>query len=227
MTKASDIHDSAAQWLIRLEGPTAPDTWDALQAWMDEDPRHRAAFIRLRVAWNRVDRLKNMRPVDGTINSDLLARTNISPAALLIRGLQPLQGTPRKRLEDLLMPDRRRVFAIAGAIALSAAFLIVDGSFFLANLLKVAQGGWLPLSFAALLFLIMTTWRTGTEAVREVIRGHPHSPHRLGPGFVLDPPGEAKRHRHGAPVRGRPRFGFVLIDEERMAAGARRRLAVH
>jgi len=117
MSRASDISDAAAQWLVRIEGQVSPQTWDALQAWMDEDPRHRAAFIRLRVAWNRVDRLKNMRPVDGTINSDLLARTNISPAALLIRGLQPLQGTPRKRLEDLVMPDRRRVLATAGAIA--------------------------------------------------------------------------------------------------------------
>ena len=117
MSRASDISDAAAEWLIRVEGQTSPQTWEALQAWMDEDPRHRAAFIRLRVAWNRVDRLKNMRPVDGTINSDLLARTNVSPAALLIRGLQPLQGTPRKRLEDLFMPDRRRVFATAAAIA--------------------------------------------------------------------------------------------------------------
>jgi transmembrane sensor len=123
MSKASDISDAAAEWLIRIEGQTtSPETWDALQAWMDADPRHRAAFIRLRVAWNRVDRLKNMRPVDGTINSDLLARTNISPAKLLIRGLQPLQGTPRKRLEDLLIPDRRRVLVTAGAIAAAGIF---------------------------------------------------------------------------------------------------------
>jgi transmembrane sensor len=122
MSKASDISDAAAEWLIRIEGQTSPGTWDALQAWMDENPRHRAAFIRLRVAWNRVDRLKNMRPVDGTINSDLLARTNTSPAAVLARGLQPLQGTPRKRLEDLLMPDRRRVLATAGAIAAVGVF---------------------------------------------------------------------------------------------------------
>jgi transmembrane sensor len=118
MSKASDISDAAAEWLIRIEGQqTSPETWEALDAWMDEDPRHRAAFIRLRVAWNRVDRLKNMRPIDGTINSDLLARTNISPATLLTRGLQPLDGTPRKRLEDLLIPDRRRVLATAAAIA--------------------------------------------------------------------------------------------------------------
>jgi len=122
MSRASDISDAAAQWLIRIEGQTSPDTWEALQTWMDEDPRHRAEFIRLRVAWNRVDRLKNMRPVDGTINSDLLARANVRPAALLIRGLQPLQGTPRKGLEDLMMPDRRRVLATAGAIAAAGVF---------------------------------------------------------------------------------------------------------
>jgi len=123
MSKATDISDAAAEWLIRIEGQmTSPEIWDSLQALMDADPRHRAAFIRLRVAWNRVDRLKNMRPVDGTINSDLLARTNISPAAVLTRGLQPLEGTPRRRLEDLLMPERRRVLATAAAIAVTGVF---------------------------------------------------------------------------------------------------------
>jgi len=117
MTKASEIHDAAAEWLIRLEGPAAPDMWDALQTWMDEDPRHRAEFIRLRVAWNRVDRLKNMRPEDGTIDSDLLAPSKISPATLLVRGLQPLQGKPKKGLEDLFIPERRRVLTTAAAIA--------------------------------------------------------------------------------------------------------------
>jgi transmembrane sensor len=122
MSRASDISDAAAEWLIRLEGQTSPEAWDALEAWMDEDPRHRAAFIRLRVAWNRVDRLKNVRPVDGTIDADLLARKKVSPAELLIQGLQPLQGTPRRRLEDLLMPERRRVLATAGALAAAGVF---------------------------------------------------------------------------------------------------------
>jgi KUP system potassium uptake protein len=57
----------------------------------------------------------------------------------------------------------------AVAIAVSGVFLIVDGSFFLANLLKIAEGGWLPLSFAAVLFVVMTTWRTGTEAIRATL----------------------------------------------------------
>jgi KUP system potassium uptake protein len=58
---------------------------------------------------------------------------------------------------------------IAVAIAASGVFLIVDGGFFLANLLKIAEGGWLPLSFAAVLFVVMTTWRRGTEAIRATL----------------------------------------------------------
>ena len=117
MSRASDISDAAAQWLVRLEGQTSPELWDAFQDWMDQDPRHRAEFIRLRVAWNHVDLLKNMRPVDGTIDADLLATAQINPASIANRGLQPLRGTPRKRPDDLAMPDRRRVFGIAAAIA--------------------------------------------------------------------------------------------------------------
>ena len=71
----------------------------------------------------------------------------------------------------LLYRSMRHVWRwpIAAAIAISGIFLIVDGGFFLANLLKIAQGGWLPLSFAAMLFVVMTTWRKGTEAIRATL----------------------------------------------------------
>ena len=58
---------------------------------------------------------------------------------------------------------------IAVVIAVSGVFLVVDGGFFLANLLKITQGGWLPLSFAAILFVLMTTWRKGIEAIRAAL----------------------------------------------------------
>lgn len=130
MSRASDISDAAAQWLVRLEGQTTPQIWDAFQDWMDQDPRHRAAFIRLRVAWNHVDLLKNMRPVDGTIDADLLATTKINPGVIAARGLQPVQGTQRRRTEELAMPERRRVFAIAAAIA-AAGIIAWFGSYHL------------------------------------------------------------------------------------------------
>jgi len=122
MSKATEISDAAAEWLVKLEGQTTPDIWDTFQTWMDQDPRHRAAFVRLRVAWNKVDQLKSMRPVDGTIDSDLLATSKIKPEAILLRGVQPLQGKRRQRPEDLVMPDRRRVVATAIAIAATGVF---------------------------------------------------------------------------------------------------------
>ncbi len=51
-------------------------------------------------------------------------------------------------------------------------FLIIDLSFFGANLLKVAHGGWFPLVLGVVLFSVMTTWRRGRELVmREIKQG--------------------------------------------------------
>ncbi|MFN7913944.1 MAG: potassium transporter Kup [Vicinamibacterales bacterium] len=49
--------------------------------------------------------------------------------------------------------------AVAGAI--TAVFLTIDLSFFGANALKIAHGGWLPLLIGGVLFTLMTTWKTG------------------------------------------------------------------
>jgi KUP system potassium uptake protein len=53
----------------------------------------------------------------------------------------------------------------AAAGAATAVFLAVDGAFFGANVLKIAHGGWLPLVIAAVLFTLMTTWKSGREAL--------------------------------------------------------------
>jgi KUP system potassium uptake protein len=53
--------------------------------------------------------------------------------------------------------------AVSGAIA----FLIVDLTFFSANLPKVVHGGWFPLAIAAVVFLVLTTWQRGREIVTE------------------------------------------------------------
>ena len=41
----------------------------------------------------------------------------------------------------------------------------VELSIFSANLLKIAFGGWIPLMFAAIVVVIMTTWRRGTAYI--------------------------------------------------------------
>ncbi|MEP7118443.1 MAG: potassium transporter Kup [Acidobacteriota bacterium] len=53
------------------------------------------------------------------------------------------------------------------AYAVTALFLSVDLTFFGANALKIAQGGWLPLAIGGLLFTLMTTWKTGRRVVAE------------------------------------------------------------
>ena len=52
---------------------------------------------------------------------------------------------------------------LAGAVA--GAFLIVDASFFAANLLKVVEGGYVPLVLAGLVYGIMYIWHLGAAAV--------------------------------------------------------------
>lgn len=54
--------------------------------------------------------------------------------------------------------------------ALAAIFLVVDLAFFGANIIKVAQGGWLPLVLAALVFIVMTTWKRGRRILAERIQ---------------------------------------------------------
>ncbi len=53
------------------------------------------------------------------------------------------------------------------AALLIGPFLLVDAVFFGANLLKIADGGWLPLLVAAWIVTVMLTWRRGMRVVSE------------------------------------------------------------
>src|SRR5258705_12419718 len=59
----------------------------------------------------------------------------------------------------------------AGAV--TVVLLAVDVAFFSANLLKISEGGWIPLTFGALGFVGMTTWHYGVEAVHQREPGKP------------------------------------------------------
>jgi KUP system potassium uptake protein len=51
------------------------------------------------------------------------------------------------------------------AVSLFSFFLCIDVIFFMANLTKILEGGWVPLLVGASIFIVMTTWRVGTEAM--------------------------------------------------------------
>jgi KUP system potassium uptake protein len=61
------------------------------------------------------------------------------------------------------------------AVLVSGVFLLIDLAFFGANLMKIREGGWIPLLLGALIFIVMTTWHQGVEAVRHSMVQKPES----------------------------------------------------
>jgi KUP system potassium uptake protein len=60
-------------------------------------------------------------------------------------------------------------WSIWRAGALTAFFLVIDLAFFGANLLKIHQGGWVPLAIGLGIFVLMTTWQRGRLIVRSLL----------------------------------------------------------
>ncbi len=56
----------------------------------------------------------------------------------------------------------------AGAVL--ALFLTIDLAFFGANAVKLAHGGWFPIAIAAVIFIIMTTWKRGRAELGTYMR---------------------------------------------------------
>ncbi len=54
-------------------------------------------------------------------------------------------------------------WTLAAALALMAPFMLIDATFLTANLLKVPQGGWVPLLIGCSLVTVMLTWRRGAN----------------------------------------------------------------
>jgi KUP system potassium uptake protein len=65
---------------------------------------------------------------------------------------------------------RRWRWGLIPAAALGLFFLIIDLAFFGANIIKVLDGGWFPLLLAALVFIVMTTWKKGRRILNERIQ---------------------------------------------------------
>jgi KUP system potassium uptake protein len=58
---------------------------------------------------------------------------------------------------------------IWAAVAVAALFILIDGSFFAANMAKVFHGGWVPLLLAAIVYGVMWIWHRGTVAVQKSV----------------------------------------------------------
>jgi KUP system potassium uptake protein len=59
---------------------------------------------------------------------------------------------------------------LIGALALMMPFLFIDLTFLAANMLKIVEGGWMPLALGALVMAVMYTWRRGSRLLFEKTR---------------------------------------------------------
>ncbi|MBS0421991.1 MAG: FecR/PupR family sigma factor regulator [Proteobacteria bacterium] len=71
---AAAINEAAAIWLLRLEASGSAELRKKFQIWLDAEPRHRAAFIRLSLAWYASETFRLFRPADGRVDEDLITK---------------------------------------------------------------------------------------------------------------------------------------------------------
>jgi KUP system potassium uptake protein len=73
-------------------------------------------------------------------------------------------------------------------VCLAAVLIPIDVTFFAANLLKIADGGWYPVATAALAFALMFSWGSGRRVLFQHWSGHARPPEELVREIKNDPP---------------------------------------
>jgi len=98
------------------------------------------------------------------------------------------------------------LWSLPAAGAVSALFLMVDGAFFVANMAKVFEGGYVPLVLAILVYGVMWIWHRGAasvhDRVEESLEPLEKFVAKIESGGVARVPGAAvflTRAKHGAP----------------------------
>jgi transmembrane sensor len=147
MTTASEIETQAAAWLVKRDDGALPaDQQVEFDAWIASDPRARAAYIRLEMAWKRADGLRRLKPLNGDVDENLLSHspftpvpmdeyparveTRSAPTALVVRRAE---APVSEVIEADVVPNRRRTRVLAGlAVAAALVFAVVGASMWLA-----------------------------------------------------------------------------------------------
>jgi KUP system potassium uptake protein len=61
---------------------------------------------------------------------------------------------------------------LLAAVSVAAFFFFIDISYFVANMLKIFQGGWFPLLIGVTVYLLMSTWIKGQQFIRKQRRDY-------------------------------------------------------
>ena len=124
-------------------------------------------------------------------------------------------------------------WSVARAGLVTAAFLVIDLGFWVANLVKIPHGGWFPLVVGAIVFAVLTTWKGGRLILSKRLqeRSLPrdeflenifqHPPHRVpGTAVFMDssatrtPPALLHNLKHNKVLHERVVFLSIRTAEE-------------
>jgi transmembrane sensor len=89
---AEEIDQHASRWLASRDAraPTLEEE-AAFSQWLQDDIRHRVAYLKLEASWKRADKLRGLRPLDRDVDPDLLKparrRLPLAMAASLVAAL--------------------------------------------------------------------------------------------------------------------------------------------
>jgi transmembrane sensor len=96
--RVEEIEAQATRWLVRLDAARSPDLIAQHSRWMAQSARHRVTYMKLSLAWKRMDSLRRMRPLDppGEVDPDLLRRrSKLWPGTSLVLDVLRLAWLPR------------------------------------------------------------------------------------------------------------------------------------
>jgi transmembrane sensor len=72
VTAAERIEEEASRWLASRDAAGKAANDPDFDRWLGADIRHRVAYLKLQKTWQRVDRLRDLKPLDRAANPDLL-----------------------------------------------------------------------------------------------------------------------------------------------------------
>jgi transmembrane sensor len=123
MTTPTEMEAQAAAWLVRREAADfSSEEQAALDGWLLASPRHRSAFLRLEAAWRRADQLKRLRPLDGSVDENLLSGpTILNIPQYPVRTASPEVPAATPPAGKARASKWRYTFAAAATIAVLAA----------------------------------------------------------------------------------------------------------
>ena len=127
---AAANEQAAAEWVVRVDRDRTVRTSRALAAWLSDSPRHRAAFLRISLAWRRADALRRVAVPDEEPDPDLLAPDSVRADVLEPARLSSTLRTERRSCKRVALLPRLPAGIAARAAVFAGALRALVGHAF-------------------------------------------------------------------------------------------------